>query len=31
VLPVDPADAVAGLAIIDAAYRSSAEHKVIEL
>ena len=30
-LPVDPADAVAGLAIIDAAYRSAAERSVVQL
>jgi predicted dehydrogenase len=29
--PVDPADAVAGLAIIDAAYRSAAERRVVQL
>jgi scyllo-inositol 2-dehydrogenase (NADP+) len=30
-LPVDPTDAVAGLAIIDAAYRSAAKREVIQL
>jgi predicted dehydrogenase len=30
-LPVDPEDAVAGLAIIEAAQRSSAERRVVRL